>query len=73
MKTKEEITEWMHAQNWWPKFAMNCTRKSPRELIDDYWRRGQVIMHAFDWSSTAEGATFWSIRHHELEDFYAGR
>ena len=62
MKTKEQIIEWMKAQEWYDAFAKNISSKTVAEVIEEYLKEESVIGiidFAFIWENTDEGQDFW--------------
>ena len=63
MKTKEQIIEWMKAQEWYDAFAKNVspvTIKDHVVLCIAERQANMIIGSAFDWEATDEGTKFWN-------------
>ena len=63
MKTKEQIIEWLNAQEWYDAFAKNVspvTIKDHVVLCIAERQANMIIGSAFDWEATDEGTKFWN-------------
>lgn len=71
MRTKEEILEWLSAQNWYPRyrecFGHNSLDYSFEWLLEH--RPTKILRWAFSWRDTREGFDTWHRRSGELIDF----
>ena len=63
MKTKEQIIEWMKAQEWYDAFAKNVSPVTIKDhvVLCIAERQANIIIgSAFDWEATDEGTKFWN-------------
>lgn len=63
MKTKEQIIEWLKAQDWYGAFAKNVSYTTAVQHVDQCIteRHANIIIgSAFDWEATDEGTKFWN-------------
>ena len=63
MKTKEQIIEWMKAQEWYDAFAKNVSPVTIKDhvVLCIAERQGNIIIgSAFNWEATDEGHKFWN-------------
>ena len=63
MKTKEQIIEWLKAQEWYDAFAKNVSPETVEEAVEDYCKEEHnisIIDFAFIWGNTDEGFSFWN-------------
>lgn len=63
MKTKEQIIEWLKAQEWYDAFAKNVSPVTIKDhvVLCIAERQANIIIgSAFDWEATDEGTKFWN-------------
>ena len=63
MKTKEQIIEWLKAQDWYGAFAKNVSPVTVKDhvVLCIAERQANIIIgSAFDWEATDEGTKFWN-------------
>ena len=63
MKTKEQIIEWLNAQEWYDAFAKNVSPVTIKDhvVLCIAERQANIIIgSAFDWEATDEGTKFWN-------------
>ena len=63
MKTKEQIIEWLKAQEWYDAFAKNVSPVTIKDhvVLCIAERQANIIIgSAFDWEDTDEGSKFWN-------------
>lgn len=63
MKTKEQIIEWLKAQEWYDAFAKNVSPVTIKDhvVLCIAERQANIIIgSAFDWEDTDEGTKFWN-------------
>ena len=65
MKTKEQIIEWLKAQEWYDAFASNLRNFYNCDVKEHIDKLGEgkwpfLIDYAFDWEDTDERSKFWN-------------
>ena len=63
MKTKEQIIEWLKAQDWYEAFAKNVSPVTIKDhvVLCIAERQANIIIgSAFDWEATDEGTKSWN-------------
>ena len=63
MKAKEQIIEWLKAQEWYDAFAKNVSPVTIKDhvVLCIAERQANIIIgSAFDWEATDEGTKFWN-------------
>lgn len=72
MKTKQQILEWLKAQEWYEAFKRETQRKS-RVSVEEYVEESEadefIILCSFIWGDTDEGGAFWDAAHKEYLKF----
>ena len=69
MKTKEQILEWLKAQEWYDAFAENISPETVENKVKRLVKEGQsrnILDGSFLWQGTDEGFTFWSNANKEF-------
>ena len=69
MKTKEQILEWLKAQEWYDAFAENISPETVENKVKRLVKEGQsrnILDGSFLWPGTDEGFTFWSNANKEF-------
>lgn len=62
MKTKQQIIDWLKAQEWFELFKRETEREN-RMTVEEYIKCGDdryVISGAFIWDKIGKGRYFWS-------------